>query len=147
MAIIGLDCAAPRWFSGETISRPESAHGARSMGEHAVNGSSHYCACLDDDYHWKRPGRAGTVRVSESGGSWIRLHDHGKREPCYCAQSLGLSRGCGKFLDSLGVPQTYPPRAHHGITVGDFLAPAVDSRLTYPMELFPTSIVWPAAST
>jgi predicted AlkP superfamily phosphohydrolase/phosphomutase len=36
----------------------------------------------------------------------------------------------------IGIPQTYPARPHNGITVGDFLAPRVDQRFTYPSDLF-----------
>lgn len=35
----------------------------------------------------------------------------------------------------IGIPQTYPAKPHNGITVGDFLAPGVDSRFTYPAEI------------
>ncbi len=41
----------------------------------------------------------------------------------------------GNYAITLGVPQTYPPRPHKGITVADFLAPHADSGITYPAEL------------
>ncbi|MBI5249139.1 MAG: adenylyl-sulfate kinase [Desulfomonile tiedjei] len=41
----------------------------------------------------------------------------------------------GNYTITLGVPQTYPPRPHNGVTVADFLAPDVRSGITYPPEL------------
>lgn len=41
----------------------------------------------------------------------------------------------GNYSIILGVPQTYPPRPHNGITVADFLAPDAASGITYPPEL------------
>jgi adenylyl-sulfate kinase len=35
----------------------------------------------------------------------------------------------------LGIPQTYPAQPHNGITVSDFLAPAMDSDFTHPQDL------------
>ena len=35
----------------------------------------------------------------------------------------------------IGAPQTYPPKAHNGITVCDFLSPDITKPSTYPPEL------------
>jgi len=41
----------------------------------------------------------------------------------------------GKTSILLGVPQTYPPKPHRGITVAGFLTPEIDSPFTYPGDL------------
>jgi adenylyl-sulfate kinase len=41
----------------------------------------------------------------------------------------------GKTSVLVGIPQTYPPRPHKGITVSGFLAPGLESNFTYPPEL------------
>ncbi len=41
----------------------------------------------------------------------------------------------GKKSTLIGVPQTYPPRPHNGVTVAGFLAPRTDQPFTYPPSL------------
>jgi adenylyl-sulfate kinase len=41
----------------------------------------------------------------------------------------------GKASILLGIPQTYPPKPHKGITVAGFLTPGIESDYTYPSEV------------
>lgn len=137
MAIIGLDCAAPSLVFGR-----DDLPTLRALMEHGQWGSMRSTDPPITVPAWttmttgKDPGELGLYgfrnRIDHGYGHMITANGSHVTAP----RVWDYLEAAGNFSILLGVPQTYPPRAHHGITVADFLAPAVDSRLTYPMELF-----------
>lgn len=137
MAIIGLDCAAPSLVFGK-----DDLPTLRVLMEHGQWGNMRSTDPPITVPAWttittgKDPGELGLYgfrnRIDRGYGSMITVNGSHVTAP----RVWDYLEDAGNFSILLGVPQTYPPRAHHGVTVGDFLAPAVDSRLTYPTELF-----------
>jgi adenylyl-sulfate kinase len=138
VAVLGLDCVPP----GLVFDNPENKlHNLRALMQHGVWGS-----LLSTDPPITLPAWTTITTGRDPGELGIygfrNRVDHSYDEMEVFNSSHVRSRRLWNHLEDegkssilIGVPQTYPPRPHNGITVSDFLAPDVGAPSTHPKDL------------
>lgn len=138
VVVLGLDCVPPQLVFDEA---GEELHNLRALVSHGVWGPLRSTDPPITVPAWttittgKDPGELGIY------GFRNRM-DHGYDEMVvvnaghvHARRVWNHLEDVGKYSILVGVPQTYPPQAHNGITVADFLSPEVDPPPTHPAEL------------
>jgi predicted AlkP superfamily phosphohydrolase/phosphomutase len=138
VAIIGLDCAEPSLVFDRYADRLPNLSRLRAQG---AWGTLRSCDPPITVPAWmsmmssKDPGTLGYYgfrnRTDRSYDKMTTATSLVVKEPLLW-DFLGRA---GKQVILIGVPQTYPPRAVHGLMVTDFLTPSIESQYTYPPEL------------
>ena len=137
VVVIGLDGAPPRLiFEDEEMDLPN----LRALMQHGTWGSLRSTDPPITVPAWttmttgKDPGELGLYgfrnRMDNSYGKLVTVD----ASQVMAARVWDRLESSGKRTILLGVPQTYPPQAHNGITVCDFLSPNVKAPATYPPE-------------
>jgi len=138
VAVIGLDCVPPSLVFGRA---GEDLHNLRALMDHGFWGPLRSTDPPITIPAWttmttgRDPGELGIY------GFRNRL-DHDYRDMVVVNDSHVNSPRVWDYLESegkrsilIGIPQTYPPRPHRGITVAGFPVPDVETAFTYPPEL------------
>lgn len=138
VCVIGLDCVPPSVVFGEFGRELPTL---RALMEHGVWGPLRSTDPPITIPAWatittgKDPGELGIY-------GFRNRRDHGYGEMFTADASHVQAPRVWDYLEEkglksslIGIPQTYPARAHHGITIAGFPAPHGESRLTYPPDL------------
>ncbi|AFM22897.1 adenylylsulfate kinase ApsK [Desulfomonile tiedjei DSM 6799] len=136
VAVIGLDCAPPSMVFG----RPDLPV-LQSLVKHGISGKMRSTDPPITVPAWttmttgKDPGELGLYgfrnRIGYGYDSLVTVNGSHVTVP----RVWDYLEEAGYSSILVGIPQTYPPKPHNGITVADFLAPD-GSRITYPDEFF-----------
>ncbi len=138
MAVIGLDCVPPELVFGAA---GRNVRNIRSLMRHGCWGPLRSVDPPITIPAWttlttgKDPGELGLY-------GFRNRRDYGYGE-MFTANSRHVTErrvweyleDAGKATALLGVPQTYPPDPHRGLTVAGFLTPGANAAFTYPEEL------------
>jgi len=138
VAIIGLDCAAPRLVFDRFRDELPNLRALMDGGCHGRLLSTHPPITV--------PAWACMMRSQDPGELGI-YGFRNRKDHTYDGLSIANASAlkddalwdvlgrAGKQVIVLGVPPSYPPRALHGVQVGCFLTPSTDLAYTYPPGL------------
>ena len=138
VAVLGLDCVPPGLVFEEADNR---LHNLRVLMEHGVWGSLRSTDPPITLPAWttittgRDPGELGIYgfrnRVDHSYDEMVVFNSTHVRDQ----RLWNRLEDVGKSSILIGIPQTYPPRPHNGITISDFLAPDVGCSPNVPERL------------
>jgi len=136
--VIGLDCVPPSLVFGEAA---KGLSNIRALMDHGIWGPLRSTDPPITVPAWttittgRDPGELGLYglrnRMDHEYGEMVVTNSSHVEVP----RLWDYLQRAGKTSILLGIPQTYPPKPHNGITVAGFLTPGIESEYTYPPEI------------